>query len=71
MVMNKTKSRRRRKHDGFLKYVYSKPVNTKALFEIASRTNRNLADILAEVDLDTLEEIPEAFDEVGERGEAD
>lgn len=61
----------KRKHDGFLKYVYSKPVNTKALFEIASKTNQNLADILAEVDLDTLEEIPEAFDEVGERGEAD
>lgn len=61
----------KRKHDGFLKYVFSKPVNAKALFEMASRTNKNLADILAEVDLDTLEEIPEAFDEVGERGEAD
>lgn len=61
----------KRKHDGFLKYIYSKPENAKALFQIASRTNRNLADILAEVDLDTLEEIPEAFNEVGERGEAD
>ncbi|PWJ59771.1 MULTISPECIES: Rpn family recombination-promoting nuclease/putative transposase [unclassified Fibrobacter] len=61
----------KRKHDGFLKYTYSKPVNAKALLQIASRTNKNLAAILAEVDLETLEEIPEAFNEVGERGEAD
>ena len=62
---------KKRNHDGFLKYVYSRPENAKALFRMASKTNQNLAEILAEVDLDTLEEIPETFNEVGEQGEAD
>lgn len=69
--MNKAKSRRRRNHDGFLKYIYSRPENTRALFRIAARKNRNLRKILAEVDLSTLEEIPEAYNDVDERGEAD
>ena len=60
-----------RDHDGFLKFVYSVPENVHSFFNIASKTNENLAAMLSEVDLTTLEEIPEAYNEVRERGEAD
>jgi len=73
--MNKEKSKRklrnRRNHDGFLKYIYSRPQNTRALFRIAAKKNKVLREILSEVDLDTLEEISGAYNDVGERGEAD
>lgn len=64
-------AKRNRDHDGFLKYVYSVPENVRSFFNIASKTNLNLAEMLAEIDLTTLEEIPEAYNEVQERGEAD
>lgn len=61
----------RRKHDGFLKFAYSNPENTRALLQLSETTDKNLADMLAEVDLETLVEVPEAYNEVGEYGEAD
>ena len=61
----------RREHDGFLKYVYSVPKNTRTLLHIAEKADKKLADMLSEVDLETLEEIPEPYNEVSERGEAD
>lgn len=64
-------AKRNRNHDGFLKYVYTVPENVHSFFNIASKTNENLAAMLSEVDLSTLEEIPEAYNEVQERGEAD
>lgn len=72
--MNKkkiAKKRYRRNHDGFLKYIYSRPENTRALFRIAAKKNKVLREILSEVDLNTLEEIPKTYNDVGERGEAD
>lgn len=69
MLMGNEK--RNRDHDGFLKYVYSVPENVHSFFNIASKTNLSLAAMLSEVDLTTLEEIPEAYNEVQERGEAD
>jgi len=68
--MDKT-SNIRRNHDGFLKYIYSVPKNAKTLLNIAAATNADLERTLAEVNLDTLEEIPEPYNEVGEHGEAD
>lgn len=61
----------RRNHDGFLKYVYSNPENTRTLLHLTEKADKELADMLAEVDLETLEEIPEAYNEVDEYGEAD
>ena len=61
----------RRDHDGFLKYVYSVPENTRTLLHIAAKADRKVADTLSEVDLETLEEIPEPYNNVSERGEAD
>jgi len=61
----------RRNHDGFLKYIYSVPKNAKTLLTIAAATNADLTTTLSEVNLDTLEEIPESYNEVGEHGEAD
>ncbi len=61
----------RRNHDGFLKYVYSNPENARTMLHIVEKSDKNLADMLAEVNLETLEEIPEAYNEVEESGEAD
>lgn len=69
--MNRKIGQKRRNHDGFLKYIYSQPENARALFRIASKSNRNLREILLEVDLNTLQEISELYNEVDEHGEAD
>ncbi|MCQ2104326.1 MAG: Rpn family recombination-promoting nuclease/putative transposase [Fibrobacter sp.] len=60
-----------RDHDGFFKYFYSVPANARSLLEIASRRNQNLSELLSNVDLGTLESLPSAYNNVGERGEAD
>ncbi len=60
-----------RDHDGFFKYFYAVPANARSLLEIASKRNRNLAELLSNVDLGTLESLPSAYNNVGERGEAD
>lgn len=60
-----------RDHDGFFKYFYSVPANARSLLEIASGRNQNLSELLSNVDLNTLESLPSAYNNVGERGEAD
>lgn len=60
-----------RDHDGFFKYFYSVPANARSLLEIASGRNQNLSELLSNVDLSTLESLPSAYNNVGERGEAD
>lgn len=61
----------RRKHDGFFKYVYTVPDNARAMLHTFSRHSKELRKILKNVNLNTLEEIPERYDNVDERGEAD
>ena len=60
-----------RKHDSFLKYIYSIPKNTRTLLQLAQRRTPALRKMLSDVDLATLEPIPGSFNTVGERGEAD
>jgi hypothetical protein len=65
------KKLKRRKHDSFLKYIYSVPKNTRTLLQLAQRRTPALRKTLSDVDLKTLEPIPGSFNTVGERGEAD
>ncbi|MCF0223436.1 MAG: hypothetical protein HUK20_04140, partial [Fibrobacter sp.] len=67
-VIAKTKNR---KHDGFFKYVYTVPKNAQALLNTLSRHSGDVLKILSNVDLSTLEEIPERYHNVDEYGEAD
>ena len=60
-----------RDHNGFFHYVYSVPQNAKALLNICRNSNRDLDRILSDVDLNSLIRIPDTYNEVGERGEAD
>ena len=63
--------KRKREHDGFFRYIYSKPANTKTLLTLARATNRNLDSMLKEVDLDSLFPLPCLYNNVQEKGEAD
>ena len=65
------KNTKRRKHDPFLKYIYSVPKNTCTLLQLAQRRTPALRKMLSDVDMDSLEPIPGSFSTVGERGEAD
>ena len=65
------KNTKRRKHDPFLKYIYSVPKNTRTLLLLAQRRTPALRKMLSDVDMNTLEPIPGSFSTVGERGEAD
>lgn len=67
--MNKKKTKRN--HDGFFKYVYSDPANARAMLRTLSKGDEAVRKILNNVDLKTLEEISERYDNVDERGEAD
>lgn len=57
--MNQSQSNR--DHDGLFRYEYSEPKNAKALLDICRTSNRNLDVMLADVNLDTLERIPEGL----------
>lgn len=61
----------RRKHDGFFKYVYTVPENARAMLNTLSRHSDKMERILSNVDLSSLEEIPERYNNVDEYGEAD
>lgn len=65
------KKRTKRNHDGFFKYVYSDPANARAMLRTLSKGSGSVKRILNNVNLDTLEEISERYDNVDERGEAD
>lgn len=60
-----------RRHDGFFKYVYTVPENARAMLKALSRHSTEMERILNNVDLSSLEEIPERYDNVDEYGEAD
>ena len=61
----------KRKHDGFFKYVYTVPQNAQAMLNILSLHSGDVHKILSNVNLATLEEIPERYHNVDEYGEAD
>jgi hypothetical protein len=65
------KNTKRRKHDPFLKYIYSVPQNTRTLLQLAQRRTPALRKMLSDVDMGSLKPIPGSFSTVGERGEAD
>lgn len=60
-----------RDHDGFFKYVYSTPQNARSLLELCSKNNGNLRQLLEDIDLTSLQQLPSTYNNVGERGEAD
>ena len=68
--MAKSKTRNRN-HDGFFRYIYSKPANAKALLTLAREVNAGLDSMLREVNLDSLKPIPGFYSEVVEKGESD
>ena len=69
---NKTKKNvKRRKHDSFFKYIYSVPQNTKALLQLAQQRTPALFKMLSNINMDSIEPIPDSFSTVGERGEGD
>ena len=61
----------RRKHDPFFRWLFAEPYHTKTLLELAGKVNRDVADFLATVNLDTLVRIPDSFSEVEDTGEGD
>ena len=58
-------------HDSYVRSVLKDPVRTAELLRLASRKNSNLAQFLATVNLDTLQEISEAFSDTATHGEGD
>lgn len=60
-----------RKHDGFFKYVYTDPKNARSMLRTLSMHSGDVRHILSNVDLSSLEEISERYDNVDEWGEAD
>ena len=61
----------RRKHNPFFRWLFAEPYHTKTLLELAGKVNRDVADFLATVNLDTLVRIPDSFSEVEDTGEGD
>ena len=58
-------------HDSYVRSVLKDPVRTAELLRLASRKNSNLAQFLATVNLDTLQEISEAFSDTVSHGDGD
>ncbi len=58
-------------HDSYVRSVLKDPVRTAELLRLASRKNSNLAQFLATVNLDTLQEISEAFSDTVTHGDGD
>ena len=58
-------------HDSYVRSVLKDPVRTAELLRLASRKNINLAQFLATVNLDTLQEISEAFSDTATHGAGD
>lgn len=61
----------RRKHDSYVRSVLKDPARTAELLRLASRKNNNLAQFLATVNLDTMQEISEAFSDTISHGNGD
>ncbi len=58
-------------HDSYVRSVLKDPARTAELLRLASRKNSNLAQFLATVNLDTLQEISEAFSDTTTHGAGD
>ena len=58
-------------HDSYVRSVLKDPIRTAELLRLASRKNNNLAQFLATVNLDTLQEISEAFSDTATHGAGD
>ena len=58
-------------HDPYVRSVLKDPARTAELLRLASRKNSNLAQFLATVNLDTLQEISEAFSDTVTQGDGD
>ena len=58
-------------HDPYVRSVLKDPIRTAELLRLAARKNSNLAQFLATVNLDTLQEIPGAFSDVVSFGYSD
>ena len=58
-------------HDSYVRSVLKDPIRTAELLRLASRKNSNLAQFLATVNLDTLQEISEAFSDTATHGTGD
>ena len=58
-------------HDPYVRSVLKAPARTAELLRLASRKNSNLAQFLATVNLDTLQEISEAFSDTVTHGDGD
>ena len=59
------------KHDSYVRSVLKDPARTAELLRLASRKNNNLAQFLATVNLDTMQEISEAFSDTVTHGDGD
>lgn len=62
---------KRHSHDSFVRSVLKDPARTAELLQLAARKNRNLAQFLETVRLDTLQEISEAYSDTVSHGEGD
>ena len=58
-------------HDSYVRSVLKDPVRTAELLRLAARKNNNLARFLETVQLDTLQEISEAFSDTVSHGDGD
>ena len=59
------------KHDSYVRSVLKDPARTAELLRLESRKNNNLAQFLATVNLDTMQEISEAFSDMVTHGDGD
>ena len=67
---NKNKTKRRR-HDPFFRWLFADTNHTKVLLELSAKVNRDVAEFLVTVNLDTLVRIPDSYSEVSDTGEGD
>ena len=58
-------------HDPYVRSVLKDPARTAELLRLAARKNANLAQFLATVNLDTLQEISETFSDTATHGSGD
>lgn len=62
---------KRFKHDPYVRSIFKDPVRTAELLRLVARKNSNLAKFLATVNLDSMQEISEAYSRTVEYGETD
>lgn len=58
-------------HDPYVRSIFKDPIRTAELLRLAARKNNNLANFLETVNLDSMQEIPEAYSRTVEYGSTD